>query len=388
MSDHLPADAIANILSRLTVNTLLRFRCVSKPWRALIDSPDFIKSHLTASLHNSSNLSLVVKGKRLYSVDFDSLHSAVELDHPFKNSDAPDVLGSCNGLLLVGEGHIFCLWNPSTRKYKQLPLLPIQSPKKSVGFICKTYGLGYDSINDDYKVVRIVEFTGKDDDWFISEVQIYSLKSNSWRRIQDFPYCLPFKLVWGVSGRDTLHSIVRRKRVPTSPRLIVAIDIGVEEYRVVPQPDFSGEDFEISVGVLGEWLCMNGFFRDHFDVWIMKDYGVKESWTKLLSFGAPIIRNVSAVYPLAYSKSGGEILMHGDGRLFWYDQTTKRFREARVRGLPNSYYSEVCVGSLVLVNEYGGSKGIKKNDVQEKGKEKRNRKKRDDFLSEGFKLKL
>uniref|UniRef100_A0A5B7A9R3 F-box domain-containing protein n=1 Tax=Davidia involucrata TaxID=16924 RepID=A0A5B7A9R3_DAVIN len=388
MSDHLPADAVGNILSRLPVKSLVRFRCVSKPWCALIDSPDFIKTHLNRSVQNSSNLSLIVKGKGLYSVDFDTLHRTVELDYTFMNSDAPDVLGSCNGLLLVGQGHVFYLWNPSTRKYRQLPILPIQSPNKSVGFICKTYGFGYDSINDDYKVVRIVEFTGKQHDWFISEVQSYSLKSNSWRRIQDFPYSLPFKLVWGVKDRDILYSVVRRKLVPNSPRFIVAFDIGAEEYRLVPQPDYSFKDFEISVGVLGGCLCINGFCRDHFDVWIMKDYGVKESWIKLLSVAPPIVRNVNGVCPLAYSKSGGEILIHGDARLFWYEHTRKTVREARVRGLPNPFYSEVCVGSLVPLNGYGGSKGIKEEDVQEKGKGKKSSKKRDDFLSVGFKLKL
>ncbi|CAI0374806.1 unnamed protein product [Linum tenue] len=49
MSDHLPADVVTRILVRLPVAALLRCRSVSRSWRALIDSPTFIKLQIEHS---------------------------------------------------------------------------------------------------------------------------------------------------------------------------------------------------------------------------------------------------------------------------------------------------------------------------------------------------
>jgi hypothetical protein len=50
---------------------------------------------------------------------------------------------------------------------------------------------------------------------------------------------------------------------------------------MLPRPDFEGGVW-IYLGMLRDCLCIfhssNGWF---FDVWIMKEYGNKESWTKL-----------------------------------------------------------------------------------------------------------
>ena len=43
---HLPDDIVLNILSRLPVKSLLRFRCVCKTWDSSITTPNFISTHL------------------------------------------------------------------------------------------------------------------------------------------------------------------------------------------------------------------------------------------------------------------------------------------------------------------------------------------------------
>ena len=43
---HLPDDIVLNILSRLPVKSLLRFRCVCKTWVSSITTPNFISTHL------------------------------------------------------------------------------------------------------------------------------------------------------------------------------------------------------------------------------------------------------------------------------------------------------------------------------------------------------
>ncbi|GMN36503.1 hypothetical protein TIFTF001_006097 [Ficus carica] len=73
----LPWDIIVNILCRLSVKDLLRYRSVSKPWRSLIDGPDFIKMHLNNSMETSSNLGIVIRDSYLHWVDLGALDLAV-----------------------------------------------------------------------------------------------------------------------------------------------------------------------------------------------------------------------------------------------------------------------------------------------------------------------
>ncbi|KAL7166820.1 hypothetical protein ACSBR2_037484 [Camellia fascicularis] len=57
----LPEEIITDILSRLPVRLLLRFRCISMHWRALIDSSDFVKLHLNRSIETNTTLSFIIK---------------------------------------------------------------------------------------------------------------------------------------------------------------------------------------------------------------------------------------------------------------------------------------------------------------------------------------
>jgi F-box interacting protein len=97
--------------------------------------------------------------------------------------------------LLCSDKKTIALYNPCTREYKILPStlfeLRIPSGKEYDKFCWERtlYGFGYDPINEDYKVVKIVDYYGNTiDRCFFSEVKVYSLmKSNSWKRIKGYP---------------------------------------------------------------------------------------------------------------------------------------------------------------------------------------------------------
>ncbi|KAI8535748.1 hypothetical protein RHMOL_Rhmol10G0197900 [Rhododendron molle] len=46
MSHDLPQEILTDILSRLPVKFLCRFKCVSRSWKTLISSPYLAKTHL------------------------------------------------------------------------------------------------------------------------------------------------------------------------------------------------------------------------------------------------------------------------------------------------------------------------------------------------------
>ncbi|XP_044461900.1 F-box protein CPR1-like [Mangifera indica] len=405
-----PLDVLTGTFYRLPVKTLLRFRALSKPLCSLIDDPDFIKHHLKHSLSTKSHLILILKGLHLYTVDLDSMDKATPFDdYPESIWGGTEVFGSCNGLVALSNSDLdIVLFNPATRKLFKLPVECIELPNESCvrGFVF--FGFGYDHVKDDYKVVRMVRFKqGEDDDigWFIDyEVKVFSLKTNSWRRIKKLPNYLRFMFQfyfhlmhrrgYGVYACGVLHWMLPRKPELGIVNLIVGFDLVAEEFRVLPQPDYgeNEKDFVLDVGVLEGLLCVIcNYDQVKVDVWMMKEYGVKESWSKLFSVGRNrSISSVRFLKPLAYSKECGDgdgsdkILLDVNGeKLVWYDWKRKRLKTVRIKGAPDSFGTFLCVESLVpLVDE-------KKKKQQKQEKERNHiRKKRDDFLSKGFKLVL
>ncbi|XP_057797322.1 uncharacterized protein LOC131013276 [Salvia miltiorrhiza] len=132
------------ILSRLPVKSLLRFRCVSTSWRSLIDSKRFIKTHLQNSarnpslahhkvlLHNKSISKKVPTLMRRPVLD-SSEDEALELEFPI---DFNCIVGCCNGLVCLVGYKQFVLWNPSTgisKKLKREVLGAVELPESREG---------------------------------------------------------------------------------------------------------------------------------------------------------------------------------------------------------------------------------------------------------------
>ncbi|KAL5836419.1 hypothetical protein ACOSQ4_015916 [Xanthoceras sorbifolium] len=409
-----PLDVITDLLYRLPVKTLMRFRCLSRTFCSLIDSPDFVKLHLNHSVSTRTHLVLVLKGLHLYTADLDSLDEATPFDHyPGNIWGVTEVFGSCNGLLaLCNSEKDIALLNPATKKRFNLPVENVDFPKKDCfrGFVF--YGFGHDSVTDDYKIVRMVQFKKNEDDnlgiFLDYEVKVYSLKTNSWRKIINLPnylqllfqfyYHLLHRRGYGVFACGVLHWVFPRRAELGIADSLVGFDLGTEEFRVVPEPDYGDleQDFVLDVGALEGRLCVIcNYARGIVDFWVMKEYGVKDSWTKLFSIEqSRMTFKISFLKPLAYSKGtdgdGGEdkILMELNNRkIVWYDLKRKRFKTVRIGGGPDSFGADICVESLIPLNY--GSRGIRGKEHQdEEEKKETNRKKRDNFLSKGFKLVL
>lgn len=169
----LPAELITEILSRVPVKSLVKFRSVSKSWLALISSPEFINTHLTLSTNNNKDYThhwlgmnfraaknglhqYKLQGCTVSSLLYESVAEEFDLDYPCKVlHDHFSVVGSVNGLIcLVIEEYELVLWNPSIRKYKKLPVSIPAIRNKDFRPI---YGFGYDKLHDDYKVVAFFQ---------------------------------------------------------------------------------------------------------------------------------------------------------------------------------------------------------------------------------------
>ncbi|WJX29714.1 hypothetical protein P8452_18323 [Trifolium repens] len=70
MAADIPSDLFPEILSRLPVEPLLRFRSISKSLKSIIDSHNFTNLHLK----NSNNFYLILNhNSDLYQLDFPNL---------------------------------------------------------------------------------------------------------------------------------------------------------------------------------------------------------------------------------------------------------------------------------------------------------------------------
>ncbi|XP_047340097.1 F-box protein CPR1-like [Impatiens glandulifera] len=400
----LPDVILEEILCRLSVKCLLRFRCVSKSWFAIISSPNFAKLHLNRSVQTKRNLRLFQRNNDLFREKFDSLHDGnvlqkVKVDSiplTFRNYRLVPRC-SCDGLIcmlqfrgmqrlylwnpnstirnygpqpncFLRDGLIFVraienvfLWNPSIKKSIKLPYASIEIATLGIHFVSVYYDyrIGYDNINDDYKVVRIVLIISRSPDIFLDyEVKVYSLGSNSWHKLEKFLYCPDWHSFGNSIAGGAMHWISIVKSDLKSERLIVAFDLGTEKCRVLPKPEYTSPHFKLYLHNLEGCLSLSCQYESSsiVDVFLLKDYGGKnEHWSRLITLSPTTTFKIYHPFiPIAYSKSGKKVWFMNSNRLrrslVLYNLEQKSVEKIRGgdRRLTSILYN--CLESLVPVD--------------------------------------
>ncbi|XWS13583.1 hypothetical protein CRYUN_Cryun36dG0049300 [Craigia yunnanensis] len=365
-----PQEIIVEILSNLPVESLLRFRCVARSWKSLITDPFFVKKHLEKTLNdpkftknrvlintgNTQNQAQIsIKSCSLNAIYEDPIVNSAGIEYPSKKGSRFDwIVGSCNGLICIAvrQDTVFLL-NPTLRVFKRLPDLGF---KKRRG--CYTvYGFGFDASVDDYKVVRVFCYQSKGfEDGYESIVRVYSLRTSCWRRIQDFPFGIPCDEA-GKHVDGSLNWAVFRGQEMGFSWIIVSLDLAQETYTEVLQPGYGDGASEKTLGILEGCLCvLCNYGRLYADIWVMREYGKRESWTKL--FTVPYMPDPVPDFfstPLFVSESG-EILFHSGAKLILYNPKEKMFRIPVIHDDAAFYVeqAEIYVESLVsptLINQ-------------------------------------
>ena len=311
--NHLPHDVVLNILTRLPVKSVLRFRCVCKPWDSSITSPNFISTHLnnTNNDDDQDQTFLIQTCIQYNTRKIPIISKVLCCDRTFDwlfEYPTPSVfdlnmsrmVGSCNGLVcLVRHGNrsttsdSIYLWNPSIRKFKRLPDSCLsqhfsngQDDWVSTGFACQ-------SKTNDYKVVKL---------WSTPVVaEVYTLSSDSWRRAEislksnvvvsyiDIP---DPHFVSGALHWLAYHTESEREREFLNRMMILSFDVDNEEFGEMALPD--GDILhQRSLSVFKGNLAFITYGCPEYDddimpdsqcfIWVMREYGVHESWNKLFS---------------------------------------------------------------------------------------------------------
>ncbi|GMI96163.1 hypothetical protein like AT3G23880 [Hibiscus trionum] len=363
-----PQEIIVEILANLPVKSLLRFRCVFKSWKSLISDPFFINKHLKRiqsdpkffrkrvlinTLRPRMSIRYSIKSFNLSDTYEDSIVNTTEIEYPSRDVSRHDlIVGSCNGLICitVGEYTVF-LVNPTLRVFKKLPFLRF----KDVRDCYTVYGFGFVASVDDYKVVRFFCYRRRKSDDYKAIVSVYSLSTNRWRRIPNSPFGVPANQPVRHANGTLNWSFFRGRDI--SSFTIVSLDLARETYEEVMQPCYGdGGAGERSLGVLDGCLCLLCHYRRSYaDVWVMKEYGKRESWTKLVTL--PYTQCPRSAYfgmPLFVSGSG-EILLRFGMDLILYDPKEDMFRMPAIPDDNNTFicqaaevYEESLVSPIII----------------------------------------
>ncbi|XP_030965771.1 F-box protein At3g07870-like isoform X3 [Quercus lobata] len=334
MSDYLPDEVVLKILHRLPVKSLIRFRHgVGKPYL----------EHYKLIEDNNDSSSVQIQH-----IDFPLASSRFRL------------IGSVNGLLCLCELERYVLWNPSIRKFITLPNPCITV--KSHGEIDHRSAFGFDPRTNDYKVVRIVfqDGTKTSEAAKIPVVEIYSLNEGSWR-ITSAGNSFSPGFMFNDAGQPSasLNGAVHFVGIDRDDNfcpLVLSFDLGDEVFRIIPVPNgaFRPTGYVLTSVIGGSLslLCHDSLkdTKQCCSIWVMKEYGVVDSWTKQLTF------DFEEGVLLGLQKNGNilvetelPVLIHCE--ISSYDPKSKQSKNLGIFGRPFSFCVENYMENLVLLDK-------------------------------------
>ncbi|KAF8006775.1 hypothetical protein BT93_K0937 [Corymbia citriodora subsp. variegata] len=380
----LPREIIVDILSRLPMTSLFRAQFVCWSWRALARDPLLLQlhQHRAASSHD---LSLIFHSdpplrSQLYFVkdvsdcSEDKRNRPASEFHPPFAAVAPDfnLVGSSEGLLCLANAlssHDVYMYNPLTGEYREFPDL-----EGHQGILKIVFGFGFDETEKDYKVIKIVypiERPRLIDRMAYSEVQVCSLRSPTWRRLGNSTLTRSLEVTPSqplLNGR--LHWTTLKSKFWSVG--IISFDLSDEQFKVVPTPEcmhfLAGWCHLVELGgcLSTALLSKSGAL----EIWVMKEYGMEESWIMDYSIGSYLPRNLHNpndefnnrsckdsrilkredfrinVRVLAMLRNGEILLEYHNRVLVRYDPNHDKAINLMLEGLPKWFQSIVHVSNI------------------------------------------
>ena len=378
LSELIPDDLMINILSRLPVQSLVKFLLVHKSWRSLITNDPAFKAlnlHLHFSDTNSNYLITIPNEfsteRRLCSVIIRNSNNnggvsnfvVKDIEIPFRTpTKYYRLLCSCNGILCMSDTNYFndslYLWNPSVRNFKILPCL-CTLPGNTNSMVTG-HGIGPDHRDHDVLVIRIIYFYDTTTKTYNGDrkprTEVYSLNTSSWSSITDksvvvpcYVFDEPSAFVNGAIHWKALSFALVRP-------VIMYFKTAEREFGEIRLPANCFDHMvrlHWRVAVFKGLLALIVISRIHpanrkiCDIWIMKEYGVVESWTKRFAIPIPL-EDTLFDRPLGITKND-QLLQDLDGMLLWYDLDGEQGGILGFYGVQGSFDVDTLTDSLYLL---------------------------------------
>ncbi|KAJ0781687.1 putative F-box domain-containing protein [Helianthus annuus] len=384
MSDNIPFEIQAEIMKKLPVKSLVQFRTVSKAWKSLIDSSQFIVEY--SGRHTQEHL--LVR----YSHKFEQKYVSIVDDHTFPEQKVsptiPPPVNMLNYASIIGISHgLLCLyynyqeglggpcsvtnmaflWNLSIRK-----VVAVAVPNVGCGMYETVLGFGVCRETIEPKIVKVTHIKRFSDMESIScipwQVEIFTLNTGAWRT----PYStnLPFNksiefnyftvtvdgfIYWLVIERNTMDGVF------SSCNLIISFDMTSEEFREVNLPDSIAHQFYINLSMSkrNESLVVLEFSGDPnqlvYYVWMMED-GVSNLFTKLFTIDF-LTPDGFGCLVRGFRKTGEPIVESlqnendSNGQLAVYEPYSKSLNNLGINGMGCSCFVYPYMETLLLLDQ-------------------------------------
>ncbi|XP_019170530.1 PREDICTED: putative F-box protein At3g10430 [Ipomoea nil] len=328
----LPRDLVVDILSRLRVKSLMRFKCVCKFFYDLIKSDQhFMDKHYEISKAKTDCVLLEVgrdfrEYYLLYKESECNEIGCIYLDIP-----GMQWVKCCKGMLCListkndkldkGDYLIYdiLMWNPSIRKVKALPsvTVPYKAPCDGL-YALSEFGFGI-SNNMTWKVVMLLEICSSDGRTVHQMTMVYSQDySDSWslrqlnlvtsfQNIRDMSndFYLKGRYYWGTVGFNQQHII----------HYLIWFDMNNEVCGMIELPKSNID----SVSIMNETIAVLRYSpivgnTNCIDIWLMIENDNNTYWCKQarIDYGLNIYNNIEWWRPIGIWNVDGELLVFQD----------------------------------------------------------------------------
>jgi F-box interacting protein len=353
MAKELPEDLVTEILVWLPVVSLLRFKCVCKSWYALITHQNFIRKHLLHNNNNNRNALFLLKTTEDYTEDYVVSTLSYETLQVSLTQPVPPpyfgmakkvrvyLVGSCNGLVCLhaNYGLNVVIWNPATKETKVVSNSNL--PRYPAGYhtVIDGIGFGFDAKTNDYKILNLLSLYDDPNSIQSKKIvqsEVYSLSADSWRK-GDSPPCFLFSCL---RPMDTyINGVASWNASVANWKGVLSFVMSDEVFLKTQLPDDVLNDSERHFFLLNESIAMavTKCSEDHmwynrgcsevcFDIWLLLEVGVNNSWTRLFTIGP-----ITGIFrPLGSWKNDSMFLEKCYRELVLYDPSTKEVTDLEV----------------------------------------------------------
>jgi F-box interacting protein len=208
-----------------------------------------------------------------------------------------DVVNSCNGLVCLcdpSNKNTLVVCNPVTGEFIRLPEATSTSTMLYTNRlrVLGQAGFGFHPKTNEYKVIQMWTRHVRHDTKWVFEcmtLEIHTLGTPSWKNVEVDPQISIWKLKYLTCVDGALHWI----SFDHMQMSILCFNFENESFQSFPSPPHVFQnDSKVNMGELRGFLyiCDSSSFFD-VTMWVMKEYGIGESWTKVYNIdtsGSPL----------------------------------------------------------------------------------------------------